>query len=147
MLKSKEIPLNSFVYFPLYIRRYSHDKAIYNSIFSKDYTKYGYTEMPDSEQTEAYKKSWPDDLVAWSSDTMNCIEATELANQLEADSVKWKSISASSDLQIASLGFEPSFYRNKTYNEIDWEALTHAKISRFKEYKAKLMSIVNNSHN
>jgi hypothetical protein len=141
MIKSQEIPLDSFVYFPLTIFKSGLGR---DSLLSNDFEKYGYTEMENSDRKTKFMQMFSECL-PWSSSTMDCVEAVELANNLDQTSFSFKRLGGTASLEIAGLGFDAAFYKNKTYNEIDWAAVTQQKILRFKEYKKRLMSFTNST--
>ena len=77
---------------------------------------------------------------------MTCLEAIDLAKELDQGGFEFKRIGGLASFEIAGLGFDPDFYHNKTYSEIDWWSVSRRKIDRFNEYKSKLksFSITNN---
>lgn len=142
MLKSQEIPLDSFVYFPLTIFNAGLGK---DSLFSKDYKKHGYSELEDSDRKAKYTQTFSE-CIPWTSSTMDCVDAAELASHLDKTSFDFKRLGGIASLEIAGLGFDPAFYTNKTYNKVDWAAVVQRKISRFEEYKKRLLSFANKSN-
>lgn len=137
MLKNQHIPLDSFVYFPLYIRR---PGAHIDSLFSTSYQKYGYEIMPNSELKHSYLGKYPE-CVAWQNQHMNCVEAVHLAQQLDQQSFEFKRLGGLASFEIAGLGFDRSFFQGKSYNEIDWHAVVQQKISRFSQYKSQILTL------
>ena len=87
------------------------------------------------------------ELVPWKSDVMTCLEAVELAKELDQGGFAFKRIGGLASFDIAGLGFDQDFYLNKNYSEIDWSSVARRKIDRFNEYKSKLksFSITSNS--
>jgi radical SAM superfamily enzyme YgiQ (UPF0313 family) len=136
MLKTKELPLDSFVYFPLCIG--------HTSYFSKNYENYGYHKMT-GDAADQYVQKYAE-LIPWKSDVMTCLEAVDFAKELDQEGFAFKQIGGLASFEIAGLGFDQDFYLNKKYSEIDWSAIVLRKIDRFNEYKSKLKSFAITNH-
>lgn len=136
MLKSKEMPLDSCIYFPLTIPKTGTNR---NSGLTENYEKYGFQVMADSEETRAYESKFTEQM-PWSSPWMNCIEAAQLTKQLEQDSYKFKNVCGATAFAISGLGLDLDLYLNKPYSEVDWHTITQQKRVRFELYKNNLIS-------
>lgn len=136
MLKSKEMPLDSFIYFPLTIPKAGANR---DSGFTENYEKYGFREMLSSDETKAYEDKFAGQML-WESPWMNCIEAAQLTQQLEQDSYTFKNVGGATAFAISSLGLDLDLYLNKAYSEVDWHVVTQQKRARFELYKTNLIA-------
>lgn len=135
-LKSRQIALDSFVYFPLYISKPGLRR---DSWFSQNYENYGYRIMKQSDQRLLYEQKFPEHI-AWENTHMNCMQAMDLAQSLDQESFNFKKLGGLASFEMAGLDLPWQFFHGKTYNEIDWHAVTQRKIHRFHEYKNKIVS-------
>jgi radical SAM superfamily enzyme YgiQ (UPF0313 family) len=127
LLISDECPLDSWYVFPFHLELISKRTAEFASRISKDPKSFGYYNIKPMDDKE---------YQYWENDYMTHTIANEIATEYLRRGENRK-IDGFNSFQIASLGTDLTYSRNKSRLEFDWHSVELLKEKRAEEYKQR----------
>lgn len=124
-LLSKDCPLDSASTYPLMFQRHADQRSFSNDI-TKDPAKFGYQMLPGVD-TEYYP---------WQNEHLDILQASKLSVFCNTQLEKRSPVSGSLSFELAGLGMDLDFSRNKILTSQDRSTVHEQKIARANQYKS-----------
>lgn len=132
-LMSNDCKLDSWVFYGFQLEDTETKSNNFYSKIALNPEKYGYTINGANEHSRI-----------WSNDHMDYHTAMQLAKQFNDQGIARRhKISGMASFEIADLGHNIEFSRNKSVAEFDWQGLRSSKLDRSIEYKQMLYKALN----
>jgi radical SAM superfamily enzyme YgiQ (UPF0313 family) len=142
-LLSEDNPLDIWGTQPLNIKPTSMSSSMdFLSDLDRNYEKYGYVNAGSQKPTGGVyaKERHFFGHMLWKNEETDYLAVEQLCADVREKQIAKKKdhISTTGAFHLTSLGFDPSYFLNKTNQEIDWHSVDQLKLARVLEYKERI---------